>query len=227
MSSKKTTSVRSDEVKTLHVEYTGLRSNEILFGIQQQSQGAMIEIRFADSIIVPPKLNRVQELLNNVHNDVKIRDQFQIIPFFASMGVDERKKWLQGNAKEKLYFFQQYTGCEIRFIRMGGKVMIEQVSEEDRKVLMEGAFHPVNDIIKMIRPKNPGSKAAATTMLFRADNWKITTPNAQSQINALSEKEKHAIPRVFLTNEIPTSLSPPTINTKDSAIESKTMKKLI
>jgi len=214
----------NNNIKALNVEYTGLRSNEILLGIQQQSQGCMIEIRFADNIIVPPKTGRVNELLNDGQNAMKLRDNFHTIPFFTSMTVQERKQWLENHSKEKVLFFQQYAGCEIRFLRMGGKVMIDQVTEEDRRLLMQGQFHSINEIIKMIKPKNPGSKAAATTMLFRADNWKIVPPNLPSNSISLSNEVKNKLPKLYLPNEIPSSLLSTSAPSKKNELLIKTEK---
>lgn len=163
----------------LRIASTGVRNGEYITSAPgaKQNTGTVMRLRTnnMDGIAYPPLLPWVANL-----DLIEIRDQLRQIPFFAPMTEEQRLIWLRdhGNTHKDLYM-DDVKGLQVRFIKIGGKFMLDSLSTEQIDTLLRGnprdaqGFYPIEEVVAMFPRKTGRGMGGKSTLVFRPNNWVI------------------------------------------------------
>lgn len=187
----------------LRVDATGIRNYEIIKASPsgKQCQGSIMQIRGQ----FPTNSHKVKDL-----SPTDLRDKLNLVPFFKTLSVEDRKKWLQDNTAEQELYLEDVE-LYVKFINIGGKFFENSLKKEDIEMLLEGnpddaeGFWDIKDVYNLI-PRKPNSKAFRHTLIFRPGNWVLDVDESKNFTNSYNG--------VYIT------LNPPTLN--DGYSENKT-----
>lgn len=170
----------------LRISETGVRSGELITSSPsgKQNKGAVIEIRgkyppeIAGTAIYPPEIARVKQI-----DPIVLRDNFNVIPFFANMTPQQRSEWLINNGTNVSdLYMEDAPNLFVKFIKIGTKNFFTQTLSQDViDLLLKGnpndpeGFWSIMDVYNLF-PRKPGSKARKTTLVFRPSNWSLMIP---------------------------------------------------
>lgn len=163
----------SEEELKLRIYATGIRSGEYITSSSDkknsQVKGTIIQIRGN----YPPSLRAVALM-----DVITIRDKLNAFSFFQPMTPEERLEWLKDNATEDRDLYMDDCDIQLRFVKLSGRFIEENLSEETIDMLLKGnpddpeGYWPIKYVFKLF-PKKPGSRAKKHTLIFRPNNWEL------------------------------------------------------
>lgn len=163
----------SARVKSMTVELTGARSGEILQGCSKCSNGGLIRIiGNSESFIVPPRLQRIEEVEFFPELWERFMKKISAVPFFSVMTEEEIRDWLVSNASDKEIDIADLEGCVIELIQPG-KNFSERVENATELNNFISAEEVLASDIKALVPHKENSRAKSATLYFYHSMWKI------------------------------------------------------
>lgn len=148
----------------LPVFSTGIRDGEFIqsHNSSPQTKGSIIQVKG----FYPPSSFSVKEL-----SLTDIRDKLTKIGFFKEMSVDEAKKYLNDTSVDSRdLYISDMENLQVKYISLGGSV-INRLSEKQKNILLDGNYHPINEVSEMFN--KPGSTGKRANMVFRGNNWSV------------------------------------------------------
>lgn len=158
----------------LRISQTGIRDGELITSSssgKNQCGGALIRVHG----YYPPSSEQVDALTY-----VQLRDALSQYPFFEPMSVEERKAWLEENAKPGEIYLNEVDNIYIEFVKFSGKFFYEKLTQDQIDMLIAGnSDHPkgwwnIKTVYHMI-PAPGAVKGKRHTLIFRPSNWMVTS----------------------------------------------------
>lgn len=160
----------------LTINYTGVRSGEILLGVNP-NQTLGVEMQIRSKRLYHP-LAKPEERI--------IRDRFNKLAFFSEMNYEARVNWLNENirsygprSKENHLCDPVNETIEVKFLRLECAHWNTRLDRVQVETLLHGnpededGYWPIAVVYEMLRPKDKVTKATHHNLIFRPENWEI------------------------------------------------------
>ena len=155
----------------LHSGLTGIQPNDVLIGISNCTENAMIRIH--SNKYIPPDFKYLDPIRQDKEKWNLFLNKLGSIPFYSKMSLYERNDWLKKNQSSIEYIGDDNCITEIEILQTGSSDLSTKLDNQYIEHLMTGKLFDPKDIEELL-PRKLGSRASRHTLFFNKSFWKIS-----------------------------------------------------
>lgn len=150
---------------------TGIRDGEVLIGIRNTTQDAVMIYRNKLGNVIRPLKKELNELRHFPDLYETFLNKLGAIDFFGKLSVEEREDWLEEFEDSGNVDISDYEGAEVEILQLGKSNLLNLPDEDITSLLSNGTMNAYD--VRELFPGKPGS-GGRNTLFFYSEYWKIS-----------------------------------------------------